>query len=110
MSINSAMFLYFRVLNLLQYLLLLLMSPLCLLTVGITSYVYMFETVSSLEGLASRVWGQLQQAYLTGVVDAHTLGLWTHAWVTLTLVPCWLLFWTLLWAKPSKSLQSSPAS
>ena len=48
----------------------------------------------------SKAWLGVQQALVVAVVDGHMVHNWTYSLVAIVIYPTWLMFWSLLWARP----------
>lgn len=90
-----------RLVNLIQYLLLLAISPMGLLYLSSLAASIMSHggAVSGEEigVIHAKAWSGVQLAVMTGVVDGGLLGCWTYGLVVAAIFPCWLMFWSLMW-------------
>ena len=90
----------FRLCNWLQYILLLLISPLGLLFIGCTLHTLVVQKLTDPLEVGIKVWESAQSTLLLGYMDSQMFGNWTLSLVTLGLLPNWSLFWSLFWTRP----------
>ncbi|KAK2187644.1 hypothetical protein NP493_159g04034 [Ridgeia piscesae] len=89
-----------RVVNLVQFLLLLLVSPLGLVYIGSVVNEVVVEKVTDAAVLLPRAWESTQAALLMSLINNNLFANWTFSLVSLVIFPTWLMFWSLLWTKP----------
>jgi len=88
------------VVNLVQFLLLLLVSPLGLVYIGSVVNEVVVEKVTDAAVLLPRAWESTQAALLMSLINNNLFANWTFSLVSLVIFPTWLMFWSLLWTKP----------
>ena len=88
------------VVNLVQFLLLLLVSPLGLVYIGSVVNEVVVEKVTDAAVLLPRAWESTQSALLMALINNNLFANWTFSLVSLVIFPTWLMFWSLLWTKP----------
>ncbi len=93
-------FLPSRLRRFLQYPLLILISPMSLYIVACVVHSVVFQGVTEPGELLVQGWTTLQSSMVETVVDSYLFWNWTFSLVSLTIVPCWCLFWSVLWSEP----------
>lgn len=58
------------------------------------------DPVKNLDDMLPNMLTAVQTSLLTAVIDTYFYGNWLFAMVTLTLLPAWTLFWSLMWTHP----------
>ena len=86
--------------NFVQFLLLLLVSPLGLVYIGCVVNEVLVEKVTDAAVLLPQAWQSTQAALLMALINNNMFANWTFSLASLVIFPTWLMFWSLLWTKP----------